>query len=84
MTAAASPTHTPPTYTHVRTHCHTGSRKNIEEHYDAGNAMYAAFLDGSMTYSCGIHTREQGGDLKVCGVCVAGWVAGWLGGWVGG
>ncbi|KAI8475498.1 MAG: cyclopropane fatty acid synthase [Monoraphidium minutum] len=33
-----------------------GSRRNIEEHYDAGNAMYALFLDPSMTYSCGIHT----------------------------
>lgn len=43
----------------------SGSRKNIEEHYDAGNAMYSAFLDQSMTYSCGIHTREQDGDLQV-------------------
>lgn len=32
-----------------------GSRKNIEEHYDAGNAMYKLFLDDTMTYSCGIH-----------------------------
>ena len=31
------------------------SRKNIEEHYDAGNDMYKAFLDETMTYSCGIH-----------------------------
>lgn len=31
-----------------------GSRRNIEEHYDAGNAMYKLFLDESMTYSCGI------------------------------
>jgi hypothetical protein len=37
----------------------TGSRKNIEEHYDAGNAMYAAFLDDSMTYSAGIHTEVR-------------------------
>jgi hypothetical protein len=41
-----------------------GSRKNIEEHYDAGNAMYATFLDQSMTYSAGIHTEEQQGDLR--------------------
>mmetsp|Transcript_519 Transcript_519/g.1567 ORF Transcript_519/g.1567 Transcript_519/m.1567 type:complete len:846 (+) Transcript_519:245-2782(+) len=32
-----------------------GSRKNIEEHYDAGNDMYKLFLDETMTYSCGIH-----------------------------
>ncbi|MEW5297105.1 MAG: hypothetical protein WDW36_000333 [Sanguina aurantia] len=32
-----------------------GSRKNIEEHYDAGNAMYKLFLDESMTYSSGVH-----------------------------
>lgn len=32
-----------------------GSRKNIEEHYDAGNAMYKLFLDQSMTYSAAIH-----------------------------
>lgn len=33
-----------------------GSRRNIEEHYDAGNAMYQLFLDDTMTYSSGIHT----------------------------
>ena len=33
-----------------------GARKNIEEHYDAGNDMYSLFLDPSMTYSCGIHS----------------------------
>eukprot|EP00878_Enallax_costatus_P015331 GHUV01016058.1.p1 GENE.GHUV01016058.1~~GHUV01016058.1.p1 ORF type:complete len:614 (+),score=192.40 GHUV01016058.1:388-2229(+) len=26
--------------------------------------MYATFLDETMTYSAGIHTKEQGGDLK--------------------
>ncbi|WP_396593328.1 class I SAM-dependent methyltransferase [Brevundimonas sp. R86498] len=29
----------------------SGSRKNITAHYDLGNAFYAAWLDGSMTYS---------------------------------
>lgn len=48
-----------------------GSRKNIEEHYDAGNAMYMSFLDQSMTYSCGIHAEEQEGDLQV-GLCFVG------------
>eukprot|EP00775_Hariotina_reticulata_P004736 gene4736-4986_t len=47
-----------------RSNTRQGSRKNIEEHYDAGNAMYATFLDETMTYSCGIHTKEQRGDLK--------------------
>jgi hypothetical protein len=27
--------------------------------------MYMSFLDQSMTYSCGIHAVEQGGDLQV-------------------
>ena len=36
-----------------------GSRKNIEEHYDAGNAMYKLFLDPSLTYSSGIHRPGQ-------------------------
>eukprot|EP00798_Chlamydomonas_sp_ICE-L_P032282 gene32282-16848_t len=34
-----------------------GSRKNIEEHYDAGNEMYKLFLDESMTYSAGVHHK---------------------------
>jgi cyclopropane-fatty-acyl-phospholipid synthase len=29
-----------------------GSRRNIREHYDLGNAFYRTFLDASMTYSC--------------------------------
>ena len=29
----------------------SGSRKNIHAHYDLGNAFYAAWLDGTMTYS---------------------------------
>jgi len=36
-----------------------GSRKNIEEHYDAGNAMYSLFLDETMTYSSGIHHKGE-------------------------
>lgn len=31
-----------------------GSRKNIKEHYDLGNDLFALFLDDSMTYSCAI------------------------------
>ena len=32
-----------------------GSKKNIEYHYDAGNAFYSLFLDSTMLYSSGIH-----------------------------
>jgi hypothetical protein len=37
----------------------TGSRKNIEEHYDAGNAMYKLFLDDSMMYSSAMHAADD-------------------------
>jgi cyclopropane fatty-acyl-phospholipid synthase-like methyltransferase len=36
-----------------------GSRKNIEEHYDAGNAMYKLFLDETMTYSSGLYLSAK-------------------------
>lgn len=42
----------------ARSNTVTGSRKNIEEHYDAGNDMYRLFLDETMTYSCGIWTAD--------------------------
>jgi cyclopropane-fatty-acyl-phospholipid synthase len=32
----------------------TGSRSNIARHYDLSNALFAAFLDESMTYSSGL------------------------------
>ncbi|MGV9007071.1 MAG: class I SAM-dependent methyltransferase [Brevundimonas sp.] len=34
-----------------RRNSRSGSRKNIHAHYDLGNAFYAAWLDGTMTYS---------------------------------
>jgi cyclopropane-fatty-acyl-phospholipid synthase len=40
----------------------SGSKKNIKEHYDAGNDMYKLFLDETLTYSAGIH--HQGDSLK--------------------
>ncbi len=40
-----------------------GSRKNIYAHYDLGNDFYTIFLDGTMTYSCGIFEQE-GSTLK--------------------
>ena len=39
-----------------------GSARNISEHYDAGNAMYALLLDRTLTYSAGIH--RQGDTLE--------------------
>ena len=44
----------------ARSNTVAGSRRNIEEHYDAGNDMYKVFLDESMTYSCGIWAEEDG------------------------
>ena len=35
----------------------TNSKKNIKAHYDIGNDLYMTFLDCTMTYSCGIHSR---------------------------
>ncbi|MGH1417935.1 MAG: class I SAM-dependent methyltransferase [Hyphomicrobiaceae bacterium] len=32
-----------------------GSRRNISEHYDLGNAFYSLWLDRSMTYSSGLY-----------------------------
>lgn len=37
----------------------SGSRRNIEEHYDLGNDFFKRFLDPSMTYSCGIYRSES-------------------------
>lgn len=35
----------------LRRNTRAGARRNIHAHYDLGNAFYAAWLDGSMTYS---------------------------------
>ncbi|CAD7695206.1 unnamed protein product [Ostreobium quekettii] len=51
-----------------------GSRKNIEQHYDAGNDMYKLFLDETMTYSSGIHNPGktlQEAQLKKLDVIIA-------------
>ena len=39
----------------ARSNTMQGSRANIRQHYDSGNAMYSTFLDETLTYSCGIH-----------------------------
>ena len=36
-----------------------GARRNIETHYDLGNAFYRLFLDETMTYSCALFSRDD-------------------------
>ena len=37
----------------------SGSKKNIQEHYDLSNEMFMTFLDKTMTYSCGFFENEN-------------------------
>jgi cyclopropane-fatty-acyl-phospholipid synthase len=37
----------------------TGSRKNIEAHYDLGNELFELFLDPAMMYSCAIFPNAE-------------------------
>jgi cyclopropane-fatty-acyl-phospholipid synthase len=37
----------------------TGSRRNIEAHYDLSNEFFALFLDRTMTYSCGLFRGQD-------------------------
>jgi cyclopropane-fatty-acyl-phospholipid synthase len=39
-----------------RANTRSGSRRNIEAHYDLGNDFYAAWLDGGMSYSSALYT----------------------------
>ena len=41
----------------------SGSRRNIQAHYDLGNDFFRHFLDETMTYSAGIF-RKPGGSLR--------------------
>ena len=41
----------------------TGSRKNIQAHYDLGNEFYRLWLDPTMNYSSAWFEGERGGDL---------------------
>ena len=52
----------------------SGSRKNIEAHYDLGNEMFELFLDPTMMYSSGIFenenvTMEQASLAKLDRIC---------------
>jgi len=46
-----------------RANTKTGSRRNIEEHYDLGNDFYAQWLDAGMAYSSALY-REPGASLE--------------------
>ena len=37
----------------------SGSKRNIQEHYDLSNEMFMTFLDETMTYSCGFFENEN-------------------------
>ena len=39
----------------ARTNTRSGSRRNIEAHYDLGNDFYAAWLDADMNYSSALY-----------------------------
>ena len=39
----------------------TGSRRDIERHYDLPEEMFGAFLDETMTYSCGLFAEDAAG-----------------------
>lgn len=43
----------------VRRNSLTGSRRNIEAHYDVGNDFYRLWLDASMTYSSALYLRQS-------------------------
>ena len=43
----------------MRRNTRSGSRRNIAAHYDLGNEFFAAFLDDTLTYSCGIFERPN-------------------------
>jgi len=45
----------------------SGSRRNIAAHYDLGNEFFAAFLDPTLTYSCGLFA-EEGSTLQEASV----------------
>lgn len=41
-----------------RANTRRGSRRNIAQHYDLGNAFYGHWLDGDMNYSSGLYATE--------------------------
>ncbi len=43
----------------LRRNTRSGSRRNIGAHYDLSNEFFAAFLDDTLTYSCGFFERPD-------------------------
>lgn len=43
----------------LRSNTRSGSRRNIEAHYDLGNEFYALWLDSTMTYSAAVFETEN-------------------------
>ncbi|MCB9992858.1 MAG: class I SAM-dependent methyltransferase [Hyphomicrobiaceae bacterium] len=43
----------------MRHNSRQGSKRNIAYHYDLGNDFYRLWLDGTMTYSSALYTREN-------------------------
>jgi cyclopropane-fatty-acyl-phospholipid synthase len=43
----------------LRPNTRSGARRNIVEHYDLGNEFYAAWLDGTMTYSSALFSGND-------------------------
>ena len=41
----------------TRSNTRSGSRRNISEHYDLGNAFYRLWLDAGMNYSSGLYSH---------------------------
>ncbi|MEM7434912.1 MAG: cyclopropane-fatty-acyl-phospholipid synthase family protein [Myxococcota bacterium] len=61
-------------YHRVRRNTRAGSRRNIGEHYDLGNAFYRLWLDDSMMYSSAIWERddmslEQAQKARLARIC---------------
>ncbi|MGJ3258145.1 MAG: class I SAM-dependent methyltransferase [Rhodospirillales bacterium] len=46
-------------YHRLRANTRKGSRRNIQAHYDLGNAFYKEWLDPTMTYSAAIYDRPN-------------------------
>jgi cyclopropane-fatty-acyl-phospholipid synthase len=43
----------------LRRNTREGSRRNIQQHYDLGNAFFRLFLDANLLYSCAIYQRPE-------------------------
>ncbi|WP_428305073.1 class I SAM-dependent methyltransferase [Lacipirellula sp.] len=50
-----------------RRNSRSGSRKNIESHYDLGNDFFRLWLDDTMAYSCGLF-RDESSSLREASV----------------